>query len=144
MDLQMKPLFKGVDCVSIKVDDLDRAISFYCERLGHSLKWKTQTAAGMEFADGASELVLHTDQRPLETDLLVDSVPEAVEAFIAAGGKLVQGPIDIEVGLFAVVSDPWGNELAILDLSKGVYQVDQEKNVIKVGEAGFTRVNLLY
>jgi lactoylglutathione lyase len=129
----MEPLFKNIDCISVKVDDLERAITFYSEKLGHALLWKTQTSAGLGFPDGKSELVLHTEQRPPGTDLLVESVPDAIKQFIEAGGKLVFGPIDIPVGLFAIVSDPWGNQLTMLDLSKGVYQVDKDKNVIGVG-----------
>ena len=126
----MKPLFKSIDCISIKVDDLERAITFYNKNIGYKLLWKTQTSAGLGFSEGKSELVLHTEQRPPETDLLVESVPHAIKQFTDAGGKLVFGPIDIPVGLFAVVSDPWGNQLSILDLSKGEYKVDQDMNVL--------------
>ena len=55
----MTALFRKVDCLSIPVPDLDAALSFYSRQLGH-------------------ELVLHTDGRPLETDLSVQSVPEAL------------------------------------------------------------------
>lgn len=110
----MKPLFKGVDCISLKVDDLPKAVTFYAGKLGHKLKWKTRTSAGLEFPDGNSEIVLHTEQRPPGTDLLVESVPDAIEGFTKAGGKLISGPINIPVGLFAIVSDPWGNRLTIL------------------------------
>jgi lactoylglutathione lyase len=130
----VKPLFKDIDCISVKVDDLEQALTFYHHGLGHPLLWKTHTAAGLGFPGGKSELVLHTEQRPPGTDLLVESVPEAIERFTQAGGKLVFGPIDIPVGRFAIVSDPWENKLTMLDLSKGTYQVDDEKNVIGVGE----------
>jgi len=30
----MEPLFKDIDCLSVKVDDLEKAISFYSEKLG--------------------------------------------------------------------------------------------------------------
>jgi lactoylglutathione lyase len=131
--MDMKPLFKGIDCISIKVDDLERAITFYCDKLGHELLWKTQTAAGLGFPDNKSELVLHAEQRPPGTDLLVASVHDAIKQFTEAGGKLIYGPIDIPVGLFAIVSDPWDNKLNILDLSKGLYKVDKDKNVTGVG-----------
>jgi lactoylglutathione lyase len=129
----MPPLFKNIDCMSVKVDDLERAITFYSRNLGQELLWKTPTSAGLGFPDGASELVLHTEQRPPGTDLLVESVPEAIQRFTEAGGSLVFGPIDLPVGKFAIVSDPWDNRLTILDLSKGVYKVDADKNVIGVG-----------
>jgi predicted enzyme related to lactoylglutathione lyase len=126
----MEPLFKDIDCLSVKVDDLERAISFYSEKLGQELLWKTPTSAGLGFPNGKSELVLHTEQRPPGTDLLVESVPAAIKKFTDAGGKLLLGPIDIPVGMFAIVSDPWDNKLTMLDLSKGVYKVDKSKNVI--------------
>jgi lactoylglutathione lyase len=132
-EMDMKPIFKGIDCISLKVDDLEDAMTFYTEKLGHRLLWKTQTSAGLGFPNSTSELVLHTEERPPETDLLVESVPDAIKRFTQAGGKLVFGPIDIPVGLFAIVSDPWDNPLNILDLSKGLYKVDKNKNVIGVG-----------
>ena len=132
MKPESKPVFKGIDCISVKVDDLSGAIEFYADRLGHELLWRTQTAAGLGFPKGESEIVLHTEDRPAGTDMLVDSVPDAVRRFSEAGGRLEYGPIDIPVGLFAIVSDPWGNKLNILDLSKGTYTVDSDKNVIGV------------
>jgi len=35
--------------------------------------------------------------------------------------------------LFAILSDPWNNQINILDLSKGQYKVDENKNVIGAG-----------
>jgi predicted enzyme related to lactoylglutathione lyase len=127
----MKPIFKDVDCISLKVDDLQKAIDFYTKKLGHELKWKTSTSAGLKFAYGESEIVLHTEQRPPGTDLLVESVTKAIDQFTKAGGKLIYGPIDIPVGLFAIISDPWKNMINIIDLSKGLYKVDHYKNVIE-------------
>lgn len=130
----MKPFFKGIDCISLKVDDLEKAINFYGEKLGHTLLWKMQTSAGLGFPNSKSELVLYIEQRPPGTDLLVESIPDAIEQFTEAGGKLIYGPVDIPVGLFAIISDPWDNQINILDLSKGLYQVDKEQNVIGVGD----------
>ena len=135
-ETKVKPLFRGVDCVSVKVDDLSEAIGFYADRLGHELLWKTQTSAGLGFPDGKAEMVLHTEDRPPGVDLLVESVADAISRFTAAGGRLKYGPIDIPVGVFAIVSDPWGNSLNILDLSKGTFRVDSEKNVIGMNRPG--------
>jgi predicted enzyme related to lactoylglutathione lyase len=129
----LKPIFKSIDCLSLKVDDLSKAIAFYSERLGHKIKWRTPTSAGLELPESTSELVLHTEPHPSETCLLVESAPEAIRQFTEAGGKLIAGPFDLPVGLYAKVCDPSGNHLAILDLSKGLYKVDDDKNVIGVG-----------
>jgi predicted enzyme related to lactoylglutathione lyase len=62
---------------------------------------------------------LHCDGPGKETDFAVDSVPDAIDAIVAAGGKVLVPPFDIQIGKCAVVLDPWGNELTILDSSKG-------------------------
>jgi len=67
----------------------------------------------------------------METDLAIESVPEALARFTSAGGKLLADPFEVEIGLCAVVSDPWDNTLVILDTSKGQLQVDENKCVIE-------------
>lgn len=126
----MRPLFRKVDCLSLRVPDLDTALAFYADDLGHELIWRTGDAAGLAFPDSNAELVLHTQDRPMETDLSVDSVPDAVARFTAAGGKVLVGPFDIRIGLCAVVADPWDNILVLLDASKGLLLLDEDKRVI--------------
>ena len=55
---------------------------------------------------------------------LVTSVDEAVEIVVTAGGTVLTGPIQIPVGRLAVVTDPFGNALILLDLSAGHYVTD--------------------
>ena len=124
------PLFRKVDCLSLPVPDLDAALDFYRDRLGHELIWRTPEAAGLRLPESDAELVLHTEHRPAETDLLVRSVPAAAERFRAAGGAVVHGPFDIRVGRCVVVEDPWGNRLVLLDLSRGPLRTDEKGNVI--------------
>jgi lactoylglutathione lyase len=125
------PLFRRVDCLSIPVPDLDAALAFYSEDLGHELIWRSSKAAGLKLPGSNAELVLHTGDRAMETDLTVDSVPEALARFTSAGGKVLAGPFQIQIGLCAVVSDPWDNVLVILDASKGPLQVDANKRVVE-------------
>jgi catechol 2,3-dioxygenase-like lactoylglutathione lyase family enzyme len=124
------PLFRKVDCLSLPVPDLDAALDFYRDRLGHELIWRTAEAAGLRLPESDAELVLHTEKRPAETDLLVESAPAAAERFRAAGGAVVFGPFDIRVGRCVVVEDPWGNRLVLLDLSRGLLRTDDQGNVI--------------
>ena len=130
----MTPLFTKVDCHSIPVNDLDAALTFYRDSLGHELIWRDAKAA-LRLPDSDAELVLHTDKRPIETDLLVASVPAAIERFVQAGGRVVEGPFEIRIGLCAVMEDPWQNRLVILDSSKGQLRTDASGNIIGSGAA---------
>ena len=66
----------------------------------------------------------------MEVNLLVGSVEIAVHDFVKAGGKVVSGPFDIQIGRCAIVKDPWGNVLTMLDTSKGLLKVDSKGNVL--------------
>jgi predicted enzyme related to lactoylglutathione lyase len=125
-------LLRKVDCVQLPVPDLDAGLAFYRDRLGLQLLWRTGTAAGLRLADSDSELVLHTLQAQPEVDFLVDSVDQATTRLREAGGTVLAEPSDIPVGRVAVVADPFGNPLTILDLSKGRYRTDAAGNVTGV------------
>src|SRR5512136_1395531 len=127
-----KPFLRLIDCVQIPVPDLSDGIDFYGKHLGHSLIWRTSEAAGFRLADSSSELVIHTQNRGIEIDWLVDSVDATVQRWRESGGTIVAGPFDIKIGRCAVLRDPWGNELVILDSSKGILEVDSEGNVTGV------------
>lgn len=130
---EMTALFRKIDCHSIPVADLDAALAFYRDRLGHELIWRDDSAAGLRLPDSDAELVLHTDDRLMETDFLVASVPAAISRFVEAGGKVIAGPFEIRIGLCAMIEDPWQNRLVILDASKGSLRTDAEGNVIGRG-----------
>jgi hypothetical protein len=112
----------------LRVGNLDEALAFYRGRLGHRLLWRTERSAGLAMVEDGAELVLSTDLDP-QTDLLVDSVERAVAAFTEAGGTVVSPPSDIPVGKVAVVEDPFGNRLVLLDTSKGRYAAGSDGNV---------------
>lgn len=130
------PLIVKVDCLRLPVPDLDKALRFYTDSLGHEVVWRTATAAGLRMRDGDGEIVVQTERPEMETDLLVDAVPEAVERFVAAGGRLLNGPFPIQIGLCAVLQDPFGNVLVILDMSKGRLITDPEGRIVGNEPAG--------
>jgi predicted enzyme related to lactoylglutathione lyase len=125
------PLFTKVDCLMLKVDDLDLAIRFYSEALGHALLWRTPEAAGLRMPETEAELVLHINLGP-EVDLVVASVDEALKRFNGAGGETITGPFDIQIGRCAVVRDPFGNTIVMLDQTKGHLVTNAAGEVIGV------------
>lgn len=125
----------GVDSVQLPVPDLDAALGFYRDRLGHELIWRTGTAAAVRLPHGGAELVLQTERPEPEVDFLVGSVDDAVGDVVAAGGTLVVEPFDIPVGRVARVADPFGNVLTLVDLSRGRYVTDAGGAVTAVAEA---------
>ena len=125
-----EPLIRKVDCLQIPVSDLEAALTFYRDKLGHPLLWRTETAAGLRMPESEAELVIQTERRELEANLLVASADEAVTRFVEAGGNVVVQPHDIRIGRCAVVRDPWGNHLVLLDMTKGPLATDVDGNVV--------------
>ena len=128
-----KALFENVDCVSFYVDDLDDGIKFYSDSLGLKLLWRVEDSCGLGMQKGITEVVLVNRHNPM-VDFKVDSVEEALPQFLAAGGRLIYGPFDINIGKCAVVSDMWENEYCILDMTKGTYDTDADGNVMGVSK----------
>jgi len=127
-----EPLILKVDAVQIIVPDLEAGLAFYRDKLGHELRWHNETSAGLAMPDSDTELVIQTALDRPETDLLVESADDAAQRFVEAGGTVVAPPSDIPVGRVAVVQDPWGNRLVLLDLSKGTFETDADGNVTGV------------
>lgn len=125
------PLLRRLDNLLLRVADLDAAISFYGDRLGHRVLWRSDEAVGFALPDADAELVVHSHIGP-ETDVVVHDVDEAFAAFLSAGGEAVQRPFDIAIGRCARVRDPFGNELVLLDQSKGTLATDRNRRVVGV------------
>src|SRR5690606_31567962 len=100
------------------------------DSLGHSLAWRHETAAGLRLPDSDSEIVLQTERQRMDVDFLVESAEAAAEQFVAAGGRLVVPPFDIQIGRAAVVEDPFGNTFVLLDASKGMLLTDDAGNIL--------------
>ena len=124
-----RPLMRKVDCVRLYVPDLDAGLAYYRDQLGHKLAWRTGREAGLRMPDTDAEIVLHTERQGPEIDLLVESADAAATRVKSAGGTIVAGPFDIQIGRCVVVQDPWGNQLVLLDKSKGMLVTDADGNV---------------
>lgn len=123
-------LLKKVDCVRLFVPDLDQALSFYRDRLGLRLVWRSDEAVGLGLSDTDTEIVLQRERQSPEIDFLVNSADDAAVAFAQAGGRVVHGPFDIQIGRCVVVQDPWGNEFVLLDMSKGRLVTDDAGHIL--------------
>ena len=118
-------MLKRIDCVMLKVDDLDGAAEYYTRVMGLKPAWRDLTMAGFNFPDaipGVGELVLTNDPGiPLRLDVnyLVDSVPDECARLSAEGCEVVAGPFPIAIGDCAVMRDPFGHTLTLVDMTRG-------------------------
>lgn len=126
-----KALFTNVDCVSFYVDDLDKGLKFYQDAMGLKLLWRADKSCGLGMEDDITEVVLVNEHNPM-VDFKVDSVVDAIPEIVKAGGKVVYGPFDIDIGKCAVITDLWENTYCILDMTKGKYTVDESGKVTGV------------
>jgi predicted enzyme related to lactoylglutathione lyase len=132
----MEPLLRYLDAVTVPVPDLGSGIAFYCGVLGHNLLWRNDAEgqAGLGTPESSTEIVL-TTRLAYEPDWKVASADAVAEVFRAHGGEVVWGPIDIPIGRLAIVRDPFGNRLVVLDSTKGAYRTDDAGNVTGVAQA---------
>jgi predicted enzyme related to lactoylglutathione lyase len=130
-------MFQKVDCIRLRVPDLESGLRFYRDQLGHELSWRRGSVeAGLRMPGTDTELVLFTEPdggtaTVPEVDLLVTSADEAATRLRQVGAHVYEGPFDIPVGRCAVAGDPFGNRFVILDLSKGLLKTDANRNVIE-------------
>lgn len=124
------PLLRKVDRVQLFVPDLEAGLDFYRDRLGHEIIWRTELAVRLRLPETDAEIVLQIERPEQEVDFLVDSADAAALRIKEAGGKIVVPPFDILIGRCVVVQDPWGNQLVLLDTSKGLLAADEQGNII--------------
>ncbi|HVA77262.1 MAG TPA: hypothetical protein VNF27_05175 [Candidatus Binataceae bacterium] len=82
---------------------------------------KAEGSIGLRFPNGDAEIVLHRiTSIPAEVDVtyLMDYLPRAVQTLVREGCTVVAAPFDVVVGKCAVVVDPFGTPLSLIDLTK--------------------------
>src|SRR6202011_27351 len=88
---------RKIDCIMVKVDDVERARDFYIRTFGMIPVWKdtyTPGAVGLRFPDSDTEIVLHNiADIPMRVDVtyLVDDVVAALAALKSEGCSVVEG-----------------------------------------------------
>jgi len=127
-------LLRKVDAVTVPVPSLEAGLAFYRDQLGHQLLWRNDATGQLALAmpDTDAEIVL-TTQQAYEPNWLVASADEAAARVQRAGGRVIAEPVDIPVGRLAVVADPFGNVLVLVDLTKGRYLTGSDRTVRGVG-----------
>ena len=115
-------MFKKIDCVMVRVDDVESAEKFYSEVFGLKPRWREGGAVGMGMPDTDAEIVLHSSAdipNKVEVHYLVDDVIAAVKSYGENGCRVLVPPFDILIGKCAVIEDPFGTTICILDLTSG-------------------------
>src|SRR5262245_29521544 len=119
-------MLKKIDCVMIFADDMETATKFYIEVFGLRRLWQDESAVGLGFPETDAEIVLHTNSdmpSRVEVHYLVDDVIHAVQTYEQKGCRILVAPFSIPIGQCAVIQDPFGTRLCILDMSKGPRQL---------------------
>ncbi len=115
-------MLKKIDCVMIQVDDVETAKTYYADVFGLRPLWRHERSVGLAFPETDAEIVLHNEPdipSRVEVYYLVDDVAAAVQAFSARGCRVLVAPFEIAIGKCAVIQDPFGIRLCILDMTKG-------------------------
>ena len=115
-------MLRKIDCVMVKVPELEKAAAYYERVFGLKRLWQDAHSVGMGMPETDAEIVLHDNAdmpKDINVHYLVDDVLKAIDHFAAQGCIIRQPPFEIVIGKCAVLEDPFGNTLAILDMSKG-------------------------
>ncbi|MEV0838640.1 VOC family protein [Actinocatenispora sera] len=115
-------MLRKIDCVMLRVPDLDAAVGYYGRVFGLGQLWRDEVSVGMGMPETDAEIVLHTLDLPPGQGVhcLVDDVPAAVEQCRSQGCVVRRESFAIAIGWCAVLEDPFGNAISILDTSTGL------------------------
>jgi predicted enzyme related to lactoylglutathione lyase len=116
------PVLRKIDSIMMRVKDLESSARFYEEVMGLKRAWTDEEnqMVGFLFPGNDSELVIHTgpaqDSPPYSFS--VEDVVEFCDRFRGMGYKVLMEPFEVRCGMYAVLSDPDGNRINIIDLKK--------------------------
>jgi len=117
----MKGLSK-IDSVMLRVCDLEASARFYEEVMGLRRAWTDaqNQMIGFLFPGNDSELVIHTSptQNNPSYSFSVEDVVGFCDRFRERGYKVLMEPFEVRCGMYAVLADPDGNRINIIDLTK--------------------------
>ena len=122
-------MLKKIDCVMIRVEDPEAAKKYYTEVFGLQPLWGDENTVGLGFPETDAEIVLRNESNipsSVEVYYLVDNVESAVNELQKRDCTTIVGPIDITIGKCAIIRDPFGTRLCILDMTKGPRECNLE------------------
>lgn len=110
-----------IDSIMFRVTDLDASAAFYSAVLGLRQVWRDDghQMIGFVFPESDSEIVIHTNPDIPNPDFsfLVNDVEAFVRTVRDADHTVLVEPFDVRTGKLAVLSDPDGNAISIIDLT---------------------------
>ena len=115
-------MFKKIDCVMIRVDDVAAGEKFYSEVFGLRPLWREVGSVGMGLPDTDAEIVLHNNveiPHKVEVHYVVDDVDAAVKNYAEKGCRVLVAPFEVLIGKCAVIEDPFGTTICLLDQTSG-------------------------
>ena len=109
-----------IDNIMYRVSDLGKSERFYTDILGLKKVWEDRDRGmiGFVFDQSDSEIVIHTDPNipKGEYSYLVEHVVAFCEEMKKQGYQVLREPFDVRSGKYAIIADPDGNEIPIIDL----------------------------
>lgn len=115
-------MFKKIDCVMIRVDDVVAGEKFYSEVFGLKPRWREAGSVGLSLPETDAEIVLHNSAgipNKVEVHYLIDDVVAAVKLYAQKGCRVLVAPFDVLIGKCAVIQDPFATTICLLDLTSG-------------------------
>jgi lactoylglutathione lyase len=106
----------------IRVESVEAAAAYYARVFGLRPIWSGEGSIGLVFPESDAEIVLHSDPSipsPVEVYYVVDNVLAAIRSCAKEGCEILVAPFEIHIGKCAVIRDPFGTRLCILDKTKG-------------------------
>ena len=111
-----------IDAVLLRVSDLESTAEFYVKVMGLKQGWtdKENQMIGLLFPGNDTELVLHCDESLPDPNVSdqVEDVLKFVEGYRLRGYKILVEPFDIRCGKCAILEDPEGHSIEIMDITK--------------------------
>jgi lactoylglutathione lyase len=122
-------MLKKIERVLIRVKDVTEAADFYADVFGLKPVWRDEqeASAGLLLPETETEIVLSYDPHlpgQVEIHYRVDDVVSAVQKYTEQGCIVVTQPFETQMGKCAVIEDPFGIHLILLDMSKADIELE--------------------